>query len=131
MDEPNLLSPTSLNPQPGEAPLPKKKNYLLWILSGIIGLVFLVLVALIIIAANLVISSAKNLPKAETSTKVETLTPVTPTPKPISKFATDSAVLSLAENISKLRTDIDSVDLFESQLVPPSLDLSISVTIQP
>jgi predicted PurR-regulated permease PerM len=124
------IKPLLKNP-PGGA-LRAEPNYLLWILSGAIGLIFLVLVAAVVIAANLVISSAKNLPKlTPTPAPVAEVTPpIIHNANPISQFATDAAVLSLSSDLKKLRQDIDSIDLFETQLSPPSLDLSIRVTIQ-
>lgn len=117
-----------------QPPVAKKPNYLLWVLSGIIGLIFLLIIAAIIIAANLIISSAKNLPNwnsLQNAPPAEIVPPPTTITDHAPRFATDPAILSLSSNLKELRAEIDAVDIFETQLSPPSLDLNIRVTIAP
>jgi hypothetical protein len=126
-DSPSTIAtPTKLTPE--EIAAQKKHSYLMWLLSGVVGMIFLILVALVVIAANLVVSSSKNPVKVEVPAIIEPLPPTIS--RPISKFASDAGVLSLADSLTKLRSEIDSVDLFETQLAPPSIDLNIRVTIQ-
>lgn len=64
----------------------------------------------------------------------EFITLPTPTPastpfatsKPLSKYATDSAVLKIKQDIDNLDRDLSTVDLDESNLKPRTLDFEIS-----
>lgn len=110
---------------------PDKKNYFVWILAGLSGLILVSLIILIIFGFRVLVSSAKNInfnfnsspppPKAEEF--------VAPPPK-ISPYATDSGILKLRSDLQKLRSDIDSVDIFEPQLSPPNIDLNINIKPQ-
>lgn len=110
-------------------PIPKKKplNYTLWLISGVVGLMFAAVLALIIIGVNLITSSTKNTP-VPASRPVE-ITQAEPLPVKRSRFATDSAILKLQQDLRVLRQDIDSTDLFESQLSAPNIDLDITIKI--
>lgn len=44
-----------------------------------------------------------------------------------SKFASDSALLKIREDLKKTQGDIDTVDLFDAQISPPSIDLGIQI----
>lgn len=54
---------------------------------------------------------------------------ISPTPTPEifvpSKWAGDEEVLSIESNILNLEKDLESVDLREPQLLPPSLDMEV------
>lgn len=110
---------------------PDKKNYFVWILAGISGLILITLITLIVLGANYFVSSAKNINFSFTSPpappKAEEF--VAPPPK-ISPYATDSGILKLRSDLQKLRADIDSVDIFEPQLSSPNIDLNISIKSQ-
>ncbi len=108
----------------------KPRNFLVWAITGAVGLLFAVVLALIIIGVNMIISSSKNVNLNQPQPPPETAQPAAVPPK-ISKFATDSAVLGLRDGLAKLRSDIDSNDPFEPQLAPPSLDLGISIPVAP
>ena len=103
-----------------------KKSYLVWILGGITGVLVLTVIILLVVGANMIFNAAKNInfnppppaPKAEEF--------VAPPPK-VSKFATDSGILKIRGDLVKLRSDIDSVDIFEPQLSPPNIDLNIKI----
>lgn len=107
---------------------PDKKNYLVWALAGIAGVTLITLIILIVLGAKLLIS---NLPVFVSTpapvTKIEEF--VAPPPK-ISPYATDSGILKLRSDLQKLRSDIDSIDIFEPQLSSPNIDLNISIKPQ-
>jgi hypothetical protein len=53
----------------------------------------------------------------------------TPLPTTIinpSKYATDSAILEIESQIIQTESDLNSVDLNESELTPPSLDMNVN-----
>ena len=103
----------------------KHQRFVMWLIAGIVGLMFALVLALLIIGINLIINSAKNISAPPPPTPV--IEAPTPTAVFQSKFATDAGVLKLRDDLTKLQTDIDSVDLFEPQLGSPNLDLKISI----
>lgn len=103
----------------------KHQRFVMWIIAGVVGLMFAVVLALIIIGVNLIINSSKNLTQAPAPAPV--VEAPTPTVTFHSKFATDSGVLKLQTDLTQLQSDIDTVDLFEPQLASPNLDLKISI----
>lgn len=51
----------------------------------------------------------------------------TPLPEPLlSPYATDAAILKIEADLKILEKEIEAVDLEESRLLPPSLDLQVS-----
>ncbi len=103
----------------------KHQRFVMWLIAGIVGLMFALVLSLLIIGINLIINSAKNISSPPPPTPV--IEAPTPTAVFQSKFATDAGVLKLRDDLTKLQTDIDSVDLFEPQLASPNLDLKISI----
>lgn len=103
---------------------PDKKNYLVWILAGLSGLIFVAIIVLLISFAKNINS---NFNQPSPLPKVEEF--ITPPPK-ISPYATDSGILKLRGDLQKLRADIDSIDIFEPQLSSPNIDLNISIKPQ-
>ncbi|MCL4397510.1 hypothetical protein M1403_00530 [Patescibacteria group bacterium] len=104
----------------------KPKNMTLWLISGIVGLMFMVVLGLILVGVSLIVSSARNLTPTKPAPE-PAVTESAPLPPKISRFASDSAVLDLQSGVGKLRSDIDTTDLFEPQLTPPNIDLNISI----
>jgi hypothetical protein len=103
----------------------KQNNYILWLITGVIGLMFTLVVALIIVGVNLITRNNTSTISTPTPTIVEEQPITTIVSK--SKFATDAGVLKLREDLTKLRSDIDTTDLFETQLSPPNIDLNITI----
>lgn len=107
---------------------PDKKNYFVWILAGISGLILITLITLIVLGAKLLISNLPVfVPTPPPAPKIEEFVP--PPPK-ISPYATDSGILKLRSDLQKLRSDIDSIDIFEPQLSSPNIDLNINIKPQ-
>lgn len=103
-----------------------KQNYFMWILAGVVITMIILVIALIIFGVNLLVNSLKPI-SINTPAPIVNEQPVIIS-KTVSKFATDAGVLKLREDINKLRSDIDSVDIFEPQLSPPNIDLNIAIT---
>ena len=102
----------------------KSQSLFLWVLVGAVGALLVIVILLIVVGINLITRSNEN-----TNIPV-TITPTEAPPAvilPPSKFATDPAVLKFRDDLNTLRTDLDAIDLFETQLSPPSLDLKISI----
>ena len=82
-------------------------------------------VFVLVLSAVLVLELAKK--KPETTTQ-----PTEPPPAPTetlsrlhSRWATDSGVLKLEEDLKNLSEELKNVDLKESQLSPPVLDMDV------
>jgi len=108
-----------LNAKPME-----QKNYLLYIIAGALVVLIIMAVIGVVVGTALIVNFQRNL-KPVATTKVEP-TP-TLTPLPGKKYASDSAVVKLRDELIKLRTEIDTMDYFEAQIVPPSLDSKIRI----
>ncbi len=63
-------------------------------------------------------------------TPPEVATPAAIPVPPPSRFATDAGVLSLREAIATLSGKVDSIDLFETDITPPNLDLNLNIAPQ-
>ena len=89
------------------------------ILMSLLPILFLLLVVWLV---NVV--KTNNLQK---NTKPEQpITTITPTEtRPPSRWATDSGVLEVEENLKTISNELKAVDLKESGLLPPLLDMKI------
>jgi len=132
-----IPEPTSLTPTPVDVPTPPPlktatmiptpvsptpKNWLPLIIGGAIVLLLLILIIGISVGLALIKSAFQYTPPPiVTQAPVITIAPVS------SKYATDSGVLKLRDDLKTISQSIDSVDLFEPQINPPALDLSISI----
>lgn len=96
-----------------------------WIIVGIVVLILLVLTIALATMTILLINKQNNLPSPSSS--IVEQSPVLP--NKISKFASDSAILELGNRAKKIMIEIDSVDLIEPEISPPSLDLNIRLPI--
>lgn len=85
-----------------------------------LSLPILILVLVIFLFARI----QKQLPTTTTGGEVPTPTP-TPEVFVPSKWAGDEEVLGIESNILNLEKDLESVDLKELQLLPPSLDMEV------
>ncbi len=108
-----------------EEPIKKPVNYTLWLISGVVGLMFMIVLGLILVGVSLVISSGRNI--GQTPVPKEKMEEPAPLPAKKTPLATDSAVIKLQSDLGRLRSDIDSIDLFEPQLTLPNFDLDISI----
>lgn len=123
--QPNLVSePLS---QPALVPEEEKNNSTVKNVIVILTLLFAIIATISLITAFLV---SKNLNSpARTQPQNPTVeTPITPA-KPPSKNATDSSILTIQDDLQKLRVAINSVDLIEPKLSPPNLDLDINIRL--
>ncbi len=96
------------------------KTILLLALGGVIvllGLFYLVLV---------LFSRPKTIPVPTPKPKVVIKEEIIETP-PLSKFASDSAIISLRTSLQQLQGKIDTVDFYEAQITPPLIDTSIAI----
>lgn len=103
--------------------LPRPQNWLPWIIgAAILGLIIIVFIGISVGIA--IIRSAFQY------TPPPPATPPAPevTIKPAGgKYASDSGVLKLRDDLKTIRQAIDSIDLIEPQIAPPALDLNINI----
>ncbi len=93
----------------------------------IIALVFVLAIGIGLGLA--IFSPRKNIPVAQPP--ADNPPAVQPqTPRPVSKLATDSAVLQLKSDIAGFASELDRVDLLEPQLASPNIDLNITINIK-
>lgn len=52
------------------------------------------------------------------------------TPTAATKYATDAGLLKLQAALASTSAQVDSIDLFEAEIAPPNLDLSINIPPQ-
>ena len=98
------------------------------IIALVVILFFVALViAGVLFGVALILSNSKPVP-APVVTTVEQ--PIVLPPVKISRFASDSGILKLREDLKNIQTKIDTMDLFESQITPPVYDLNISIPPQ-
>lgn len=101
----------------------KSKNWL----PLAIGASLVVLVIIIIVGITVGIAVIKSAWQFSSTPQTITKAPEI-TIKPISsKYATDSAILKLNEDLKAIRQSVDSVDLTEPQINTPALDLNINI----
>lgn len=124
--------PTPVTPPPmktqtmipgSNLPSQPNKNWLPWV----VGAAILVLVIIIFVGVSVGIAIIKS---AFQFTPPPPVTPPAPqvSIKPVSgKYASDSGVLKLRDDLKTIRQSIDSVDLMEPQINTPALDLSINI----
>jgi hypothetical protein len=116
--EPTLSGTPPTNPQ-GQIPVRSKPNLTpVWIAVGV-----LVIVAAIFGATMVIVNS-----KPTTTVIIVTPTPVLVTPTPmraVNPVATTSAFLELEKNVSDLSSGLNRLNLNDTNLYPPVLDLSL------
>lgn len=113
-----------VDPPPPVVVAKTKVNKTIYFIIGGIVLFILIIVTGLYVGFSLISKPVKVVP-----------TPiVTPPPPPVvevpripSKFASDSALLKIREDIKKTQADIDTVDLFDAQISPPTIDLGIQI----
>ncbi|HEX6976782.1 MAG TPA: hypothetical protein VF185_00280 [Patescibacteria group bacterium] len=93
------------------------------------GGVFAFAIVLLLLAS--IIKSIK--PQAPKATPTPTPQASTPLPTPVgigipSRYATDSAVLKIDEDVKSLQTKLEATDLEESNLRPPDINFFVSFT---
>ncbi len=115
-----IVTPVTI---PTGTPLPTKRNFLPWIIGGAIVAFLLIIIIGVIVGASIIGSLFHYTPA-----------PPPPPPPPevtvkpiISRFASDSAILDLRDQLKTISKSIDSVDLIEPQISPPALDLNINI----
>lgn len=103
----------------------KNNNWVPWAIGG--SLLILVIIIIVGITVGIaVIKSAfqfSSTPQATIKAPEVTIKPVS------SKYASDSAVLKLNEDLKIIRQSIDTVDLMEPQINTPALDLNINIKL--
>ncbi len=116
--ETSVSPESSLEPKKRGFKLKKKKLILVIVLA----VSFLILISVGLIILN-----------QQGRTILPTQISPTPTPTPIveqitnpSPYATDSAVLQTEEELKKLESELQEVDLKETNLTPPVLDLDVN-----
>jgi hypothetical protein len=101
-----------------EAEPPKKKNPLFLALA--------VMVALLVILLLVAVTIGKRNPKSfSKATPIPTAIPVI-TPPPSIQISSSSAFFPFVGSLEDLNNQLDAVDLKESQLAPPDVDLMIN-----
>lgn len=92
----------------------------------IICLFFLLLLAASFSASYFYFKNLNRLaPQTQPSPTPTPVTAVSPIPK--SPYATDSAILLIKDELKNLEKNLDSLDLKESQLLPPALDFEVEL----
>jgi hypothetical protein len=103
------------------ATIPPRIKKMLVLAGGMFALLFILLIV------GLIVKSVSNRPV----TKVVLPTPVVttlPTPEELTnptRYATDSAVLKLEQNLKDNENRLNGLDIKESNLYPPQLDFDI------
>lgn len=95
--------------------------------KNIIGKTLMILLAISLFAALILIVSQVN-KKTPTTTDSSSVIVPTPTPtetRPQSRWATESGVLEIEANLKNLSDELVKVDLKESRLFPPVLDMKV------
>ena len=104
------------------------KKTLIIILIAVIFFALIVITG-IMIGVAFIMSGAKNI--APPPTPTSSTEPAVSVPSASgSKYASDSGLLKIKSDIEAQQQKINSMDLFESQITPPSLDLNISIAPQ-
>jgi hypothetical protein len=88
-------------------------------------LMFLLLFLVLIGGLLLVFEVKKKNPETTSAPSGEIPTPQTTQIGSESRWATDSAVLEIESNVKSISQDIDAVELKESKLLPPTLDMEV------
>lgn len=106
---------------------PKFKNWVPWAIGG--SLIILIVIVIVGIWVGIVVikSSFQSSSAPQTITKAPDVT-IKPTSN---KYATDSGILKLGEDLKTIRQFVDSVDLMEPQINTPALDLNINIKYTP
>lgn len=108
------MIPTPVTPVP--------KNWLPLAIGAVIIVLLLILIVGISAGIALIKSAFQATPSpAPRPAPVVTIAPVS------NRFATDSGVLKLRDDLKAISQSIDAVDLMEPQINPPALDLSINI----
>lgn len=102
-----------------------KKN--LVIILVVVVFILMVVVTGVLIGVAMILSASKSTPAPVPAPVVQTITPPT---AQVSKFASDSGLLKIRDDLKTLQSKIDTMDLFEQQITPPTLDLNISIPPQ-
>lgn len=106
---------------PVSAPKKSKMPYL--IIAGVVIFILIIITGLIV-GFSLIAKPVKTKP-----IPIDTPppSPVVIVPKVPSKFATDSGLLKIRDELKKTQGDIDTVDLYDAQISPPNIDLGIQI----
>lgn len=97
------------------------------------AIILLVLASVFILAIGIGVSFALFYPRKNTTVVIDNTNngnTFETKPKPVSKFATDSAFLQLKSDLDGFTSELDRIDLIEPQLAPPNIDLNINVQIK-
>ncbi len=123
-------TPPSSSPPPPPPPSgvpsapPAPQTHLKTILiASALGIVFLLAATLIL---SLFLRPAPSTPAPPPPPPSTVVPPIIP-PKTPTKWASDGGVLLLKESLSSVSAQVDSVDLYEPELSPPTIDLGISI----
>jgi hypothetical protein len=101
--------------------IPVRTKKMLFIAGGMFALL------LVLLIVGLIVKSVSSRPVAKVILPTPVITSL-PTPATLtnpSKYATDSAVLKLEQNLKDNETKLNSLDIKESNLYPPQLDFDI------
>lgn len=101
---------------------PDKKLLIL----AIVAIVILLTTTIAAVTATVIVLRQKAPAPAPVTSTPESA-PITTPPSQPSKFATDTGLLKLRDDIKNLSGRVDSVDLFEPEITPPNLDLNIKI----
>lgn len=82
-------------------------------------------VFVLVLSVVLVLELAKKKPETTTQPTESSPSPTKTLKRPFSRWATDSGVLKLEEDLKNLSEELKNVDLKENQLSPPVLDMDV------
>lgn len=88
-------------------------------------LMILLVVFVLVFSLVLVLQLTKSNPQTSTQGPQNGLLPTPTLARPYSRWATDSAVLKIEEDLQNLDEDLKNVDLKETKLLPPVLDMEV------
>lgn len=127
-NQPNQQIETPNQEQSPVPVTPVKKPFPIKILAIGAGVFVIILMALvgIIVAISLLRAPVQVQPEIKiTPTPVLEIVEIFPTANP--KYASDSALLEIRENLKVLNQQIGSANFFEPEISPPSIDLNIEI----
>lgn len=104
-------------------PAPQKNNLVWFIVGGIAAFLIIVFTGVIVGVTLIQRAIPKPIatPPEQTSVPPVITAPITP------RWATDAGVLKIRDDLRTLQGKIDTIDFFEPQISPPSIDLGISI----
>ena len=108
-------------------PPPNRERKILLIAAIIIG-VLAIITTVAVVTTIIILNRQPVATPTPPTTVIET--PIT-APAAVTKYASDAGILKLQTLLATTSAQVDAIDLFEAEIAPPVLDLSINIAPQP